>query len=419
MIGGSGVVSRIGSSVEDRRLGRSLSGFFGVLGGAGARPAAQAGRDLRLDFFRGIALIFIFVDHVGSAMTLFTMQSFAFCDAAEVFVFISGYVAGLVYFGALERRGPLIAVALVYRRVWQLYVANIFVFVIYAALVTYVFAAAGDPAYTSEAGLDVFLSHPAPSIAQMLLLRFQPHFFDILPLYVVLLACFPFVLFLMRRHPLLPLAASIGLYLTAHQFGWSIDLYPGNDEWYFNPFDWQLIFVLGAVAWRMRSLGRSLLPDGRWLRIAAAVFVALCAIIAMTHSFHSHPKLHWFPVLVPSAPWHTDVDKSALSLLRLANFIALAYVASWAVRRDAAFLSNRVARAVLLCGQNSLHVFCAGILLSTIAAFILAAIAHPLWVQLLVTTGGVAIMMGTAALITWYKRTGRSLSARPAPAMAE
>src|SRR6185312_1849877 len=223
----------------------------------------------------------------------------------------------------------------------------------------------------------------------------------------------------MRRHPLLPLAVSIGLYLAARRFGWSIDLYPGNDEWYFDPFDWQLIFVLGAVAWRMRSLGRSLVPDGRWLRIAAAVFVALCAVIAMTHSFHAHPKLHWVPVLVPSAPWHTDVDKSALSLLRLVNFIALAYVASWAVRRDAAFLSSRAARAVLLCGQNSLHVFCAGILLSTVASFILAAIAHPLWMQLLVTAAGVAIMMGTAWLITWYKRTGRSLSARPAPALAE
>ena len=67
-------------------------------------------------------------------------------------------------------------------------------------------------------------------------------------------------------------------------------------------------------------------------------------------------------MLVPGAPWHTDLDKSALSPLRLANFIALGNVASWAVRRDAAFLSKRLARAVLLCGQNSLHVFCVGIL---------------------------------------------------------
>jgi|SRR5690348_590563 len=75
-------------------------------------------------------------------------------------------------------------------------------------------------------------------------------------------------------------------------------------------------------------------------------------------------------MLVPGAPWHTDLDKSALSPLRLANFIALGNVASWAVLRDAAFLSNRLARAVLLCGQNSLHVFCVGILLSTHAELI-------------------------------------------------
>jgi len=420
MIGGSGVVSRIGSSVEDRRLGRSLSGFFGALGGTGARPAAQAGRDLRLDFFRGLALLFIFIDHVsGSVVTLFTMQSFAFCDAAEVFVFISGYVAGLVYFGMLERRGPLIATAFVFRRVWQLYVANIFVFVIYAALVTYVFAQAGDPGFTAEAGLAPFLSHPAASIAQMLLLRFQPAFFDILPLYVVLLACFPLALFLMRWHPLLPLLPSAALYLAAHYFGWTIDLYPADEHWTFNPLDWQLIFVMGAIAWRAGALKRRLLPLWRRLRIATVIFLAACAAIAFTHAFHGHPKFHWLPVLMPVAPWEANIDKSNLSLLRLVNFIALAYVASWAVRRDATFLSSRAARAVLLCGQNSLYIFCLGILLSTIATFILGTVADALWVQLAVTAAGVAIMMGTAWLITWYKRTGRSLSARPAPALAE
>ena len=49
-------------------------------------------RDLRLDFFRGIALFSIFIDHVDSNSPLaqFTLQSVGFSDAAEVFILISG-----------------------------------------------------------------------------------------------------------------------------------------------------------------------------------------------------------------------------------------------------------------------------------------------------------------------------------------
>src|SRR5206468_5740356 len=87
---------------------------------------------------RGLSLIFIFVDHVpDNVLSYLTLQSFSFCDAAEVFIFISGYAAAIVYGKALQRRGSIIATAQIYRRVWQLYVAHIFLFVIFAALVFY------------------------------------------------------------------------------------------------------------------------------------------------------------------------------------------------------------------------------------------------------------------------------------------
>ncbi|HEX5454837.1 MAG TPA: OpgC domain-containing protein, partial [Stellaceae bacterium] len=61
-------------------------------------PASNSQRDLRLDFFRGLALIFIFVDHVpANFLSYFTLHSTAFFDAAEVFIFISGFTAALVY----------------------------------------------------------------------------------------------------------------------------------------------------------------------------------------------------------------------------------------------------------------------------------------------------------------------------------
>ncbi len=104
----------------------------------GGDPHQRSGRDLRLDLFRGLSLIFIFVDHVpDNVLSYLTLQSFSFCDAAEVFIFISGYAAAIVYGKALQRRGSVIATAQIYRRVWQLYVAHIFLFVIFAALVFY------------------------------------------------------------------------------------------------------------------------------------------------------------------------------------------------------------------------------------------------------------------------------------------
>src|SRR5918995_1258944 len=96
-------------------------------------------RDLRLDFFRGIALFSIFIDHVAwnNLLAQFTLQSVGFSDAAEVFILISGYTAGMVYGRAIERQGLLMAAMRIYHRVWQLYVAHVFLFMQFVATAAY------------------------------------------------------------------------------------------------------------------------------------------------------------------------------------------------------------------------------------------------------------------------------------------
>src|SRR5437870_280730 len=95
-------------------------------------PGTQ--RDLRLDFFRGLALWLIFLDHVPTnIVNTFTIRNFGFSDAAEIFVFISGYTAALVYGRAMRERGMLVGSARILRRVWQLYVAHVFLFIIFMA----------------------------------------------------------------------------------------------------------------------------------------------------------------------------------------------------------------------------------------------------------------------------------------------
>src|ERR1700693_6268991 len=137
---------------------------------ASGRPVASK-RDLRLDFFRGLSLLFIFIDHIpNNFLSNVTLHSVAFSDAAEVFVFISGYAAALADGRVLQSNGLPIATVHIYHRVWQLYVAHIFVFAIFAATVSYSIAAVDDPSFTQSFNISQFLDDPPAAIAQVLIL---------------------------------------------------------------------------------------------------------------------------------------------------------------------------------------------------------------------------------------------------------
>ena len=67
-----------------------------------------------------------------------TIRNYGFSDATEIFVFISGYTAAFVYGRAMRERGFVVAGARILKRAWQVYVAHIFLFVIYMAEISYV-----------------------------------------------------------------------------------------------------------------------------------------------------------------------------------------------------------------------------------------------------------------------------------------
>src|SRR5437870_11451976 len=114
-------------------------------------PIALPGRDLRLDLFRGLALWLIFVDHIPqNIVNWITIRNYGFSDAAEIFIFISGYTAAFVYGRAMRERGFIIAGARILKRAWQIYVAHIFLFVIYIAEIAYVTASFENPLFAEE-----------------------------------------------------------------------------------------------------------------------------------------------------------------------------------------------------------------------------------------------------------------------------
>ena len=371
------------------------------------RMAAISGvgsRDLRLDFFRGLALFLIFIDHIpDNTLSYFTLPSIGFSDAAEIFIFISGYAAALVYGRSMRRRGAVFASAQIYRRVWQLYVAHIFLFMIFTAEVSYTVLTFNNPMYNDELRVGDFLAEPHIAIIRALLLQFQPTFLDILPVYIVLLACFPLVLWLLRLGTAAAVLPALALYAAVQIFGFSLHGYPENQVWFFNPLAWQLLFVIGAAYGFARVTGRHLWPSGWWLLAPAVAVVAASAIINLSWTIHG--VYDPFPAILLKQLWPTN--KTNLAPIRLIHFLAVAIVVVHVVSTESRFLRWRLARPIVLCGQQSLHVFCLGIVLSVLGHFVLTEWSGGLPMQLLVNVIGVASMIGMAALITWYRAMER------------
>ena len=249
----------------------------------------EAGRDLRLDFFRGLALFCIFVDHLpDNLVSQFTLQSVMFGDAAEVFILISGYTAGMVYGRAMERQGFLIAALRVGQRLWQLYVAHVFLFMVFMAMMAYTVEALNISLYAEESQAADFLKDPGVAVVKALTLQFQPAYMDILPLYIVLLAALPFALTGFRFWPWVVLTASLGLWLAVQiDSRIALSAYPGPDRvWAFNPFGWQALFFLGAwLGWRGTRDGLPWL-DRRWLFRLAAGFALVAFVIRFSWTLH-------------------------------------------------------------------------------------------------------------------------------------
>ena len=367
-----------------------------------ARPT----RDLRLDFFRGLSLFFIFIDHIPeNVLAYFTLRSIAFNDAAEVFIFISGYTAALVYGRSLAANGPLFASAQVYRRVWQLYVAHIFLFVIFTAEVSYAILVVQNPLYTEEMGVADFLQEPHLAIIRALLLSFQPMFLDILPLYIVLLATFPIWLVLLARQRYLPLIISATIYVLTLREGWAFHTRPSHDVWFFNPLAWQFLFVIGATCGYARVDGHWPFPTARWLGPAAIVVAAFIAVINFSWT------LHWiydpFPPLLAKQLWSHSLDKTNLAPLRLFSFLVLATATVHLVRPESRFLRQAWAQPVIICGQQSLYIFCLGIVLSVLGHFLLAEFSGGFVMQAAVNIVGIAVMIAVALLLDWFKKISR------------
>src|SRR6202163_2570254 len=203
------------------------------------------GRDVRLDLFRGLANWAIFLDHIPhEVLSWFTTRNYGFSDAADLFVFISGYTAAFVFGRVMIERGYLAAMSRLAGRALQLYAAHILVVVVYISVIAGVSREFHEPDDLNRFNVTVFISKPLWEFVQALALRYRPVNLDVLPLYILLLGTFAPALWMMIRQPSLTLMGSAAVYFAGRHFGWNLAASPSG-VWYFNPFTWQLLFFLG------------------------------------------------------------------------------------------------------------------------------------------------------------------------------
>ncbi|MFT6671750.1 MAG: hypothetical protein ACJAVZ_003232 [Afipia broomeae] len=362
------------------------------------------GRDLRLDLFRGLANWAIFLDHIpNNSIAWLTTRNYGFSDAADIFVFISGYTAAFVYARRISTQGMLAGTALLMRRVWQLYVAHVLLFVFYAAAIGYVAQRYGHSHLLDEFNVAGLIEQPVATLTQGLMLKFKPLNLDVLPLYIVLMAGFPPLLIVMMRWPHAALAASTAVYLTARLFGWNFSAYPSGG-WYFNPFAWQLLFALGAWSAlggraRMKVLARS-----RTVFAASIAFVLFALVVTLADGLGTTSVL---PAGV--LEWFVPNDKSNLAPYRVLHFLALSVIVVRFIPADWSGLRSAVLRPLVVCGQRSLEVFCVGIFLSFVGHFVLEMYSDGLAAQGIVSVTGLMLM----TCVAFYRNWSRSLDRSP------
>lgn len=366
-------------------------------------PAVRASRhhrDLRLDVCRGLALWFIFIDHIpGNALAWLTLRNYGFSDTSEVFVFVSGYTCMLAYGGALREQGWATTAIRALRRAWEIYAAFLVLLVAYCAVVWLV---GGGTRYLDETNTGFFFREPGPTIVHTALLQFAPVNTDILLTFALLHMSFPLLLWMMMQSATATLLLSYLVYMMVQRFDWHVPAWPSG-ELYFNPFAWQFLFVIGGwFAFEGKPRLRPILTS-RLLLMLAFAYLAFALVVALSWEFQS------LEGLVPSAITGLiyPIYKSHLAPVRLLHFLALALVVSRLAPQEWHGAITPVTTAMIRCGENSLSIYCLGVLMAFLAQATLVQLSNGLPMQIAVSLGGIALMTLAATLLTWESQLDR------------
>ncbi|EHM00601.1 hypothetical protein HMPREF9946_02551 [Acetobacteraceae bacterium AT-5844] len=325
----------------------------------GSQAPATPGRDTALDFWRGFALVSIFINHVsGNVLENWTHKNFGFSDAAELFVLFAGYAAACAYSRRYE--GPTeerFNVSLkVMSRAAGLYTTHLAMLVLGSAVFAWAVLRTGDAGLFNVVALDPFLLDPIQALVKAATLSYQPGYLNILPLYFVLIGILPLLLWMSSRSLSATLAVSAALYTAVGLARINLPSYPMEGGWFFNPLSWQFLFTIGFLLGVKRERTGITVPFRRGPWLLALGFLMLSFVVTV---FQLAPEAEGVVLrdmlMVP--------EKQYLSVPRLLHVLALAYVVVhsplqlWAASRPPT-------NALAMMGRHSLPVFCTGLVIS-------------------------------------------------------
>ncbi len=310
-----------------------------------------------IDFWRGLVLIAILIDHMpGNGLEYATPRNYGFSDSAEGFVFLAGLSIGVIYLPRARKHG-LAAVALAcVKRALKLYWVHVAITAAALAIFCAAFWLTGLDDLIAVHGRWLVLDDPGLGAAGIALLGHQIGYFNILPLYIALMIWAPIAVALTLIRPWAALIASMGVYVAARAFDLNLPSWPIEGRWFFNPLAWQLMLssgVFAAARWRDTPLCAS--KAGVMLSLA----IVGGAAAVTTDGFGLAPGLR-------AMAWaHLDLGKQNLGLVRCAHFFAVAYLVTTVLGGVEARLGS-FAEAARALGRHSLPVFAVGSILTAL-----------------------------------------------------
>jgi hypothetical protein len=364
-------------------------------------------RDVRLDFFRGVGMFIILVAHItNNPWTLYIPARFGFSDATEMFIFCSGMASAIAFGSVFSKAGFMLGCFRVLHRIWQVYWVHIGAF--FFTLVAMMLINKTGYFPRDEVGalnLYPFLKSSGANVIGLFTLTYVPNYFDILPMYVVILALLPLVVALARIHVAVALAACIGIWYAAtfHNLNLPAELWFSNTstrQWFFNPFAWQLVFFTGFAF----MSGWIPSPPVRKDLLLLALAVVLISL-----------PFAWYVLIAKiefvrewRAEWKVLIDKTNFGILRYVHFLALAYLAWVAVgpagnRLQTGRFLPKLTQIFAKVGQQSLAVFATSVVLARVLGAVLFYFGNSAVAALFVNLFGFACIYGIAVLMTFAK----------------
>ncbi|WP_417688732.1 OpgC family protein [Roseibium sp.] len=385
-------------------------------------------RDPRLDFFRGLGMFIIYIAHLPwNWWSLWIPARFGFSDATEIFVFCSGMASALAFGKVFDVHGIPMGIARVAHRMWQVYWAHICQFLVIACGIAALHQSGFlndccdlTEDYVNSLNLWPFFNDTPQNLFGLLTLTYVPNYFDILPMYIVILALIPVIMATARMSAWLAFALSAGLWLAANFGLLNLPAEPWSDRpWFFNPFAWQLVFFTGFAFMR----GWIPAPPVNKVLISLAVAVLLVSLPFAYFRIHGN---------VPEIQAARDAIrplwiKTEFGFFRYIHFLALAYLA-WVAAGDKGlrlFGHGRIwggfVRIVQKVGQQSLAVFMASLVIAQAAGLMRDMVwGRGDWIpQILSNLFGFAALIAVAYSVAWFKGQPWRKTPKPAPAHDE